>query len=72
MNQTYLNKTRDEQEEEFKTYFQPYADPDCKLCYGTGKKHWHTELRQYVICECVFINIESEKQKLESLIVRPS
>lgn len=67
----YLDKTRDEQEEEIKTYFKPYADENCKICFGTGKRGWHTDLRQYIICECVLMNIEAEKQRMENLIHRP-
>jgi len=68
----YLNKTRDEQEEEIRKYFQPFADPNCKICFGTGKQHWHQDLRQYVICECVMINIEIEKKRMENLIYKPN
>lgn len=71
MKQTYLNKTREEQDKDFIEYFGFFADKDCKVCYGTGKASWMTDLNQYVICNCVLANIELEKQKQEALIVRP-
>lgn len=70
MKQTYLEKTREEQDQEFNTYFRCFADSECKICYGTGKRSWHVELRQYIPCECVMINIEKEKKKQESLITK--
>ena len=70
MKQTYLNKTREEQTEEIRTYFKPYADPNCKICLGVGQRGWLVDLNQYIICECVMINIEKAKKEQESLITR--
>ena len=70
MNQTYLEKTKEEQESDFRIYFQPYADITCKICHGTGKRSWMVDLQQYIPCECVMINLEKEKRKQESLITR--
>ena len=62
MNQTYIGKSREEQEIEIKEYFKPYADPDCKICYGVGHRGWFLDLNQYLICECVMMNVELEKK----------
>lgn len=70
MKQTYLEKTREEQTEEIRTYFKPYADPNCKICFGVGQRGWHVELGQYIICECVMINIEKAKKEQESKIIK--
>ena len=70
MEQTYLGKSREEQTEEIKNFFQPYADPNCKICYGVGHRGWMMELAQYVICECVMINIEKTKKEQESKIIK--
>lgn len=70
MNQTFLGKTREEQDKDFVEYFRFFADRDCKICYGTGKKGWLVDLHQYIICECVMVNIEKEKQKQENLITK--
>ena len=58
MNQ--LEKSREEQDKDFLLYFSHFADKDCKICYGTGKRSWHVELKQYIPCECVMINIGKE------------
>ena len=63
MKQTYLGKSREDQDEEIRMYFKPYADVGCKICYGTGKASWMVDLVQYRLCECVMINIEKEKQE---------
>ena len=65
-----IEKTREEQDTEFNLYFRAFADKDCKICFGTGKRSWHVELRQYIPCECVMINIEKEKQAQERLITK--
>ena len=70
MKQTYINKTREEQTEEIRLYFKPYADVDCKICLGVGQRGWLVDLGQYIICECVMRNIEIEKKKQESLITK--
>lgn len=70
MKQTFLGKTREEQDLDFIMYFSAFADKECKICYGTGKRSWMVDLQQYVPCECVMINIEKEKQKQENLITK--
>jgi len=65
LKQTYLNKTRDEQDQEIRNYFRPFADSNCKICLGVGHRGWMMELAQYIICECVMINIEKTKKKQE-------
>jgi hypothetical protein len=70
MKQTFIEKSREEQTKEIQEYFKPYADPNCKICFGVGQRGWMTELRQYLICECVMRNIEIEKKKQESLITK--
>ncbi len=65
-------KSRAEQEQEIKTYVQPYADPDCEDRYGRGRSHWKeysgdVRLREYEICECALINIKKEKDKQVSV-----
>jgi len=70
MKQTYLGKSREEQTEEIRTYFKPYADPNCKICLGVGQRGWLVDLGQYIICECVMINIEKAKKEQESLITK--
>ena len=70
MKQTYLGKSREEQTEEIRTYFKPYADPNCKICLGVGQRGWLVDLQQYIICECVMINIEKAKKEQESLITK--
>ena len=70
MNQTFLGKSKEEQEKDFKEYFGFFADKDCKNCYGTGKSSWMTELDQYIICNCVLVNIEKEKEIQESRILK--
>jgi hypothetical protein len=70
MKQSYLGKSRAEQDEDFLMYFSAFADKDCKICYGTGKKSWLVDLQQYIPCECVMINIEKEKRLQESKIIK--
>lgn len=62
MKQTYINKTREEQDKEIREYFKPYANEDCKVCFGVGQRGWLVDLGQYLICECVMRNIELEKR----------
>ena len=57
-----IDKTKAEQDEEFKI-IASRADKDCKLCHGTGKNGWLTELRQYIPCECVHKNIRKELEE---------
>lgn len=57
-----IDKTKSEQEEDFKI-LASRADMDCKICLGTGKHSWHTELRQYIPCECVYRNIKKELEE---------
>ena len=68
--QTFIEKSREEQDLDFTLYFSAFANKDCKICYGTGKRSWHVELRQYIPCECVMMNIEKEKRELESKIIK--
>lgn len=70
MKQTYLNKSRSEQDLDFILYFSHFANKDCKICYGTGKRSWMVDLNQYIPCECVMINIEKEKKEQESKIIK--
>ena len=70
MKQTYIGKSREEQDEEIRGFFRPYAEPNCKICLGVGHRGWMLELRQYIICECVMINIEKTKKEQENLITK--
>lgn len=58
-----INKSREEQDKEFRENVAPYADPNCKYCYGTGKEHWIVFLEQYKPCECVFENIRILRER---------
>jgi len=65
-----MEKSREEQDEDFRKYFSWYADRGCKICYGTGKAGWMVELQQYMPCECVMRNMEREKREQESKIIK--
>jgi hypothetical protein len=62
-------KTREQQDEDFKTYFEPYADKNCPSCFGSAKNGYNTTTQMYVPCNCVLKNIHStlaEQNKTEA------
>lgn len=61
--QTEPSKTREEQDEDYKTYFEPYADKNCPTCFGTAKAGWDTKNLMYVPCTCLLNNLNKEIEK---------
>ena len=58
-----IDKSREDQDIEFRTFIEPYATINCKECYGTGKAGWikylgDIKVDQYQVCTCVTNNIQ--------------
>lgn len=62
-----MNKTRAEQDKEFRDYFSHYADSGCKICGGTGKDGWITELKMYKLCLCVMENVREGIEEISKI-----
>ena len=58
-----INKSREEQERDFKEVISHYADPNCKYCLGTGKEYWLVDLAQFKPCECVLENVRTIRER---------
>ena len=58
-----INKSREEQDRDFREAIGHYANPKCKYCLGTGKEYWLVALGQYKVCECVLENIKTIKER---------
>jgi len=56
-----FTKNKEEQLEEIKKMFVPYATGNCKWCYGRAYTGWNERENKYVICLCVTNNITKEK-----------
>ena len=54
-------KSREEQDSDLINVFIPWADTNCKHCFGTANTGWDAKRNAYDICRCVIVNIEKAK-----------
>lgn len=56
-----IQGVKNEQLATINEWFVPYADKDCKECFGRAYSAWdHNNLR-YIICSCVLTKVEQIK-----------
>lgn len=54
-------KNREEQDQDLINVFIPWADKNCKHCYGTANTGFDKHRNAYDICICVIKNLEKAK-----------